>query len=393
MTPRPKYTSAPVAVTALATVAILAIASAPTIARGEEVTRIALWTAEGATEDDVAEARERLAQLGELVELPTPAPAPLSEERESLRAEVSVQLERAQSFYYEAQFAEAARILEQYTDERMTTLARAGCYESLRHVLLWLGVTLGKVGQTTRSIEWFTSAITLGQSEIDRALFPPEVTRLFDQARERLDDRERRSIPLELSPSHADVELDGQPRALTEEAAIDMTLGRHLLVVRQRGFRAEALLLAIGEDEPRSALTIALEPLEGDAARAEVAALRHEGELDITAVNHLQLIAGATNTQLIAHVGDDGQVTLRDPEGHPRPLPALFAPAESDRAESVDTLPVTTSEEASTPAWRRWWFWVALLGGTAALVTGVALGVGAGDNSELVFTLRPPQTE
>jgi len=355
-----------------------------------EERRIAFWWEEDIEESEARAARAGLEQLGEVIDLPAPAARVQNADQSQLSAQASAQVELAQSSYYEARFVDAAQTLREYVERSIESLAASGCFESLRHVLLWLGASLAKSERVEESVEWFTLALSLGLAEIDRALFPPEVTSAYDQARARLESATPRSVTLSLSPEDSALTIDGVRSSPSTGGELALTPGRHLLVAERRGFHTAARALIVGEEE--TTVSLSLTPLEDIDALAEVAALRREEALSIEDPIHLGLIAHATGAELIAYLDESGGLHLRDRHGASVPPPPAHA-LEAEEAVGVDGSPIEGSAPGvePAPAWRRWWFWVSLVGGAALLATSVGLGIHYGADRDVTFTLVPPR--
>jgi len=370
------------------TLFVVALNSLAADAGAEEPCRGVLWPTEGAAEADVESARARLGESCEVVPLPAPAAPGPSPEAERLRAAVSAALSEATDRYYEADFAEAARLLGVAVEARAVELAEAGALDLLGSVLVWQGASLVKSGARERAMAAFTLAMAVGIEEIDRALYPPEVTRVFDRARRARESASPVSITIDSSPPGAAVEVDGDASPEVTPARVDVAAGLHVLVARRAGYRSVARLVEVGATTP--SVTLTLEPAEPDLAVRQVSRLRQAGRLDSADRAHVGLVASATGADLVAIVEGGGHVLLVDGAGVPVswPAPPAVTAAEAD-AGVASSDPLAPSAIAPAPVWRRWWFWVALVGGAAVVGTSVGLGVHYGTMERDTFTLVP----
>jgi hypothetical protein len=370
--------------TILAAVAVLL----PAAARGEsvEARSILLWPVDGASPDAVASTGERLARLGAPVELPPPAPQGATPEALELQAAASSRVERARALYYEASFGEAAAALRSYLDEAGPRLAGAGCLESLRTALLWLGAALAKAGRADEAAAAFVVAVRLGLDEIDRSLFAPEVTAAFEAARRSAETAPTTAVTVSVSPpGDSLIEVDGTPAPAppADAGAVRLDLGRggHVVVARRPGFEPAARLIEVG-DEP-VAIELTLAPASRELLLRQVSELRRDGALDPADPGHVALAASAAGADLVAVVGPGAAVRLLDGGG------ATAAWPEEPRVEEPAVPEEPEAPREPTPVWRRWWFWVSLVGGAAVMATGVGLGVHYGTQNHDTFTLVP----
>lgn len=356
-----------------------------TNALGEERHRVVCWPAEGATDDAVSAARERLSGLGEVVDLPVSAPDGLTPSARQLQALASANVERAREYYYEAALDEAAELLDDFVERTASLMAESGTFEELRTVLLWLGASLAKAGRHDDAVEPFILAIRLGLDEIDRSLFPPEVTRAFEAARTHIEGAQTATVNFIIRPVGATIEIDGRADFTSVESASErqLAVGRHLVVARRPGYRPVSELVTLGVD----AMTIEmnLDPADPELIAEQIALLSREGELDSSDPTHITLLALAMDVDFIDVVGPgtDGEVELYDDAGQPATWPVEPSPT----AAASQPPTAEAADDESRPAWRRWWFWVALVGGAAVVATGVGLGVHYGTQNRDTFTL------
>jgi hypothetical protein len=358
-------------------VALGLVLSIPAVAAGEGARRVVIWPV-GDAGEAIAAAHERIERLGDVVDLPASATPGASDEEQRLRAEASASVEEAQAAYYQADFARAGELLDTFLDDRGEVLASQGCLDVSRHVLLWLGASLAKLDRGDDAAAAFALAVTLGQDEIDRALFPPDVTAVFDRARAQVAAAPLGRLEVDVTPGAAAIEVDG--RTVTpEEGPLDLAAGRHVVVARRPGYRPRAAEVVVAGGEA-TRLVLGLEPADEALLGRQVALLRRDGALRADDIEHLALVAAATGTDLIALVSDAGEVRLVDAAGEEVPWPEV--PVDEEGPTSEPGSGETPAPAPATPAWRRWWFWVAMVGGAAVLATGVGLGVYYGTRPE-----------
>lgn len=363
----------------------------PRVVGAEEGRRVVFWGAPGVAEGALSLARASLAPVGEVVELPAEAASGPSAEAARLSAEASAEVEAARAAYYEARFAEAAGRLERYIEAEASALGAAGALDGLRGLLLWQGIALAKLGRGDEAAERFALSVALGQEEIDRALFPPDVTAAFDQGRELASGPAEATLTVALEPPEASLEVDGRD---AEAPTVELWSGLHLLVARRPGHQPAARLVTVSAD-PAEAAPVALElaPAPPEVLRRQLAQLRRDGELDPRQRHHRALAARALEADLVAVVapGTGSAVQLFDTSGEPAPWPVtvqLEVPAEQQE-EGTPIAPAPT-EPAERPVWRRWWFWVAVIGGAALVATGVGLGVRFGRGEDTYTIVVSP---
>lgn len=362
-----------------------AAAGVPARAAAEEACRVVLWPADGAPEAAVAEASARLEGVCEVLPLPAAAAAGPSAEASEARAEASAVLEAAQGRYYEADFAAAAELLGEAVEARAPSLARSGALDTLGSLLLWQGAALAKLARAEEAEAAFRFALAVGVGEIDRALFPPEVTRVFDRARERSSRAAPVTLTIDTEPSEASLEVDGRA-AGTSEATVELSPGRHAVVARRPGYRAA---VAVVEAEAEgAAVTLTLEPADAEEAAAQVAALRRDGLLDGGDPVHRALVETASGADRVALVDQGGEAQLLDAAGEPAAWPEPPAPPEPDPGGGGRE-PEPPRPPPETPLVRQWWLWVAVAAGAALVATAVGLGVYYGTMEWDTFTLVP----
>jgi hypothetical protein len=351
----------------------------PGLASAEARRTLALWPLDGVDAEALETARARLGQLGEVVDLPAPSPPGPSAAEGTLRAETSARVDEAQTRYYEASFGQAASLLETFLEARGEELAAASCLDSLRHLLIWLGASLVKQDRSDEAVARFALAQTLGQDEIDRALFPPEVTEAFDRARQTLASAPEGEISIVTLPDRVELEIDGRS---VDAAPGSIGAGRHLVVGRRPGFRPAARFVTVAAGTNTS-LILELGLADAELRTQQLSLLRRDDLLDPSRDDHLELVAEATGAELVALIDASGQVRVLDPAGAEVALP--------DQPPLLDDQPPDRPDPPPrAPAWRRWWFWVSLVGGAALLSTGVGLGVYYGSRPDhLTFTIVP----
>ena len=358
----------------------------PGSVRAEQGQRVLLWPVgqEIAVGDDALEAaRTRISQFGEVVDLPVPAPAGPSVDEQRLRAESSARVAEAQALYYEASFARAAESLETHFRAQGEALAENGCTDSLRNIMLWLGASLAKLDRGDDAVTWFIFAIRLGLEEIDRALFPPDVTSVFDRARELVSAATAGNLALTLRPEDAVLEIDGRIVSVSPEGSMELAVGRHLLVARRTGYRTLARAVEVAE-EGVTEVVLELPAADTELLAQQVAVIRRDEGLRPDDHDHLRLAVSATESELVAIVEDAGEPRLVNSMGEQIPWPEPVVEPEAIPEDEVPTQP------PADPVWRRWWFWVALVGGAAVLATGVGVGVYYGTRpDELTITIVP----
>jgi hypothetical protein len=370
----------------LAGLAALLLAAAP--AGAEERCRAVLWPAPGASVPAVGEASARLEPGCAVLPLPEPAAPGPTPEAGRLRAAASARLESAQDRYYEADFGGAAEILDDVIGGVAAELALHGALDVLGSLLVWRGASLAKLGRADEAASSFAFALSVGVQEIDRALFPPDVTRAFDAAREGRRSGAATALSLASTPSGAALEVDGVAREVAGEAGLEVATGLHVVVARRPGYRPAAQVVSVGAEG--AALSIPLEPTDAAEAARQVAALRRDGALDAADETHRALVASALDADLLLLVLPSGEATLLTAAGDPAAWP------EDPDAAEAGTPPGGGGPAGPGPApverrpvWREWWFWLALVGGAAAASTAVGLGVFYGTQERDTFTLVP----
>lgn len=354
----------------------------PAAVRAETARRVVIWPDGEVSEETLEGSRRRLVGLGEVIDLPAPAPPGPSEAEQALRAEASTRLDEAQAQYYEARFDEASTLLESFIEDRGEEMGAAGCLDNLRHLLVWLGASLAKLERDDEAQRAFALARRLGQDEIDRALFPPEVTAAFDRAGEVIAAAPRVELALTTRPEQLALEVDGQPLDWPRAAPLRLGAGRHLVVGRRPGFQPAARVVEL-EAEGATPLALELRPAGQELLVRQVARLRRDGALDPARPGHLELVTRAVDAELAAVVSPGGELRLVDRSGAEVPLPPVLA-------ETIEDEPETPEAPPPEPVWRRWWFWVSVVGGAAVLATGVGLGVYFGTRpDDMMFNLVP----
>lgn len=365
-------------------VALFAMTS--TSAHGEDGRRVVCWSIEGTSSETVSAARERLSMLGEVIELPAFAPPGPTPRARQLQAEASERIERARALYYEASLDEAAELLSSFVEQRGPSLAESGSIEELRTALLWLGASLAKGGRHADALEPLVLAIRLGLEEIDRSLFPPEVTSAFEAARNEDAGASTTMVTFQVLPEGSSIEVDGQAGTPMSGRASELQLavGRHVVVARRPGYRPVAELVTIGVDA--ATVEMNLDPADRELIAEQVSLLGRDGELDATDLVHVTLVAQVTSADYVAVVSPDPEtaVALYDSDGQLSTWPAAPPSAAAGSPQPSGAEPV---DDEPRPVWRRWWFWFALIGGAAVAATGIGLGVHYGTQNRDTFTL------
>lgn len=355
-------------------------------AHGEGSQRVVCWPEEGATEETVANARDRLSSLGEVVDPPASSPDGSTPSTRQLRAVASTYVERAREYYYEAALDEAARFLSEFVDRWAPALAESSSFEELRTVLLWLGASLAKAGRHDEAVEPFVLAIRFGLEEIDRSLFPPEVTRAYEAARASIAGTPTVSVTFVVRPPGATVEIDGRAELTSSESPTErqIAVGRHLVVSRRPGYRPVADLFTLSADA--TTIEMNLEPADRELIAEQVAGLGRDGSFDASDPAHIALLAQAVDADFVGIVSSDegAEIALYDANGQLTAWPVVAPPPETASPEPTDPEPPV---EAVRPTWRRWWFWFALIGGAAVAATATGLGVHFGTQNRDTFTL------
>jgi len=358
-------------------------------ARAEGEERVVCWVVDGTPTDVASAARVRLARLGEVVERPPDAPPGPSPRAQQLQAEASATVERARALYYEASLDEAAEMLSGLLRLRGPALAESGSYEELRMVLLWLGASLAKGGHHDEAVEPFVFAIRLGLEEIDRSLFPPEVTRAFEAARAAAARAGTTSVTFVVRPEGATLEVDGGAAVIASGPATERELaaGRHVVVASRPGYRPVSEFFDVGVDA--TTIEMNLQPAGGELIADQISRLGRDGELDASNAEHIALVAQARSAGYVGVVGPGtgDAIALYDSSGRPTAWPVEPPANDEASAEPAGSETPSTHPDEPRPAWRRWWFWLALVGGAAVVGTGVGLGVHYGTQNRDTFML------
>ena len=180
------------------------------------------------------------------------------------------------------------------------------------------------------------------------------------------------------------MEVDGRAVAETSEAPLEMPTGRHFVVARRAGYQPlarEVTLTVEGPNEIDLELAVANEELLAQ----QVALLRRDGDLRPDELDHLALVTSATGADLVVLVEPSGEMSLIDSAGDQVPWPEVPTEDPEDVEGEGEPPP-----PPPTPVWRRWWFWVTLVGGAAVLATGVGVGVYYGTRPDyLTITIVP----
>jgi hypothetical protein len=300
----------------------------------------------------------------------------------------SAAVEQAREHYYEAALDEAAELLTEFVEHNASFMAESGITEELRTVLLWLGASLAKAGHHDEAVEPFVLAIRLGLEEVDRSLFPPEVTRAFEAARAQAAEAPTTSVTFLIQPEGTTVEIDGRVELTSSGSAMErqLAVGRHLVVSRRPGYRPVSEIITVADE----AFTIEtnLSPADSEMIAEQVALLDGNDMLDSSDPTHIMLMAQATAADLVGVVSPDegADIVLYDANGRRADWPISPDPSESDAASNAPP-PTESPVEEPRPAWRRWWFWLAIIGGAAVTATAIGLGVHYGTQNRDTFTL------
>jgi len=282
-------------------------------------------------------------------------------------AEADAALTRARSDYVQVRLAQAIEELQRAeTDHLVGLLASESGRASLVRICSWLGNLQVAAGRRDEAEARFALALALAPDvDIDRAIFPPEVTAVFDAVKRR-GHGATGSLTIETRPPGADVEVDGRPAPDRTPATVTAGAGWHYVLVRLPGFRPWAQRVRIEAGEVK-ALPVALGAATRDRVAADVERVMSEvypGEPR----RAVQLIAAAANADKVVVVGAD-EVTLWSAGG--KNLASASGGDARAAAQNLFVEAVRRPGPRDRPIYRKWWFWTAT--GAAAVATGALI--------------------
>ena len=322
-------------------------------------------------------------------------------------------LASARQAYDELELRNAVRYLEQalrLIDENPASSIDGADY---REALILLGASRILLGEDERGKQTFVRLLSIDpEARLDPALFPPNLTRAFEESVGAARRLGTGSMDIQPSPAGTEVWVDGAFRG-TGSVRLSLPEGRHLLRLYRRGCRPIGLrreVVAGAEEVIRQAV----EPLPGAAAvMSQAAKLLTAPEESFPDAARELLQRGSAQRMFWFRVGVSGsslrvagrlydsetQQTLRIPEktgeiqqaGYEKQLQASFSAFASevagraiarrppeDRVPQDDaTRPPPREERSRRPWYATWWFWTAT-GAVAAGVTGLVLGLTLG---------------
>lgn len=304
----------------------------------------------------------------EVVRFSRPAES-VAGEREGARAvaEANAAVTRARADYVQVRLGSAIEQLERAeADHLVGLLSTAKGRAALVEMCSWLGNLLVASGKRDEAEARFGLALALSPGlEIDRATFPPEVTAVFDEVKQRGVGASG-SLTIETRPPGADLEVDGRVARDRTPATITASAGWHYLLLRMPGFRDWAQRVRIEAGEVK-ALPVALGAADRDRVATDVAHVMTE-IYPKDARRAVRLIAAAAGADKVVIVGA-AEVKLYTAGGKTE-ASARGGDARA-AAQSLFVDAVEQPRGEGRPLYAKWWFWTAT--GAAAVATGALI--------------------
>ncbi len=302
----------------------------------------------------------------------------------TVAAEVDVALGRARtaiadarSKYIALELAAAISNLERVEAENAADLlASSAGIALLTELNVWLGNLMIADRRVDDAEARFAQALGLDPDlVIDRATFPPEVTRVFTAVKER-GDQQSSSLTIDTRPQAARVAVDGRPRDELTPATITAAAGWHYVRLHRSGSRSWAQRLQFSPGEVRE-VPVALAKASPQRLSADVARVMSERYPDQDGPA-IAVIARAVGVGRVVVVGSSGLV-LYDDAGK-----RLARASGGDaRAVTAALFTAATGYQAGPgprPLYKKWWFWTAVGG---ALVTSAVVIYAVTDDDTL----------
>ncbi len=297
---------------------------------------------------------------------------------DAARAAVEAGLEDAKARYIALDLDVAIANLEKIeAEEAADLLGDSRGVAALSELNLWLGNLLVAARRLPEAEERFVQALALRPDlDIDRASFPPEVTRVFDQVKRRPTARIG-SLTVESRPDGAAVLVDGGRRRGTTPVTVAAPGGWHYVGLQLPGFQpwAQRVELVAGEVKP---LPVALTPAAEERVSADIALLMSERYPTDPGGAVVQIARAARPLSADARLGPPqmagaapidvvvvGAASVTRYRGDGKQVAVASGGDVAAATASLFAAPTPPGHRKSRPMYKRWWFWTAVGGAVA----------------------------